>query len=77
MGNNLLAAAQQFMGQVVQNKADGNLANVPWKQTAIDAIMSGDQSKGQQLADNILQSLGFSSAEEAIQQGVQNLSRKR
>lgn len=77
MATNLLQLAQQFMGQVIQNKADQNMLNTPWKQAAIDAIMSGDQTKGQDLANNIIRSYGFSSPEEALQQGINNLSGKR
>lgn len=73
---NLLKAAQDFMGQVVSNNADKNLANVPWKKAAIDAILSGDQAKGEQLANNLLKSYGFSSPEEAVKQGLQNLGGK-
>ena len=76
MASNLLQAAQQFMGNVVQNKADKNLANVPWRQEAINAIISGDQAKGEELANNIMKSYGFSSPEEAVRQGLQNLSGK-
>ena len=74
MGTNLLQAAQQFVGQVVQNRAEGQLANVPWRQDALNAIMSGDRAKGEELAKNIMQSYGFSSPQEAIQRGLQNLS---
>lgn len=77
MANNILQAAQQFVGQVVQNNVVNKMANVPWKQEAINAIMSGDQAKGQELANNIMKSYGFSSPEEAIQQGLQNLNGKR
>lgn len=77
MGANLLQLSQQFIGQVVQNRADQNMINAPWKQPAIDAIMSGDQKKGMELANNIMQSYGFSSPEEAVRQGIQNLSRKK
>lgn len=76
MANNFLQAAQQFIGNVIQNNATNNLANVPWKQDAINAITSGDQAKGQELANNILKSYGFSSPEEAIQKGFQNLNGK-
>lgn len=72
--NNLLTAAQQFIGQVVQNRMQQNMVNAPWRDAAIQAIQNGDQQKGQQLAQNILQSYGFSSPEEAIQVGLQNLS---
>lgn len=76
MENNLLQAAQQFVGQIIQNKADKNLANTPWRQSALDAIMSGDKTKGEELAANIMRSYGFSSPEEAVQIGLQNLSKK-
>lgn len=77
MANNLLQYAQQFVGSILQNKAEGNLQNTPWKESALNAIMSGDQKTGQELAQNILNSYGFSSPEEAVQQGLQNLGRKR
>lgn len=74
--SNLLSAAQQFIGQVVQNGVQKNLMNAPWAGAAIQAIQSGDQQTGQQLAQNIIQSCGFSSPEEAVQKGLQNLSRR-
>lgn len=74
MANNIFQAAQQFVGRVVQNNAVDKMANVPWKQDAINAILSGDQTKVQELANNVMQSYGFSSPEEAIQQGLQNLN---
>lgn len=76
MASNFLQAAQQFVGQVVQNNIVNRMANVPWKQEAINAIMSGDKAKGQELANNIMQSYGFSSPEEAVRQGLQNLNGK-
>lgn len=75
MGINLLQTAQQFMHQVIQNNATDSLANTPWRQAAIDAIQSGDQKKGEELANNILQSYGFSSPQEAIQSYLQNMKR--
>lgn len=74
---NLLSAAQQFMGQVIQNNLQNNMLNAPWRDSAIQAIQNGDQQTGQQLAQNIIQSCGFSSPEEAIRQGLQNLSVRR
>lgn len=74
---NLLSAAQQFIGQVRQSGADQNMVNAPWKEAALNAIMSGDQAKGQELAQNIMRTYGFSSPEEAVRQGLQNLSGKR
>ena len=76
MGNSLLQAAQSFMQNIRQNNQENNLANTPWKQAAIDAIMSGDQAKGQELANNILKSYGFSSPEEAIQSYYNNMGGK-
>lgn len=76
MASNFLQAAQQFVGQAVQNNIVNRMANVPWKQDAINAIMSGDKAKGQELANNIMQSYGFSSPEEAVRQGLQNLNSK-
>lgn len=76
MASNFLQAAQQFVGQAVQNNIVNRMANVPWKQEAINAIMSGDKAKGQELANNIMQSYGFSSPEEAVRQGLQNLNGK-
>lgn len=76
MVNNLLQVAQSFMQQIRQNNAENNLANTPWRKAAIDAIMSGDQEKGQELANNILKSYGFSSPEEAIQSYYNNMGAK-
>lgn len=73
MDNNLFQAAQNFIGNVQKNNAEGNLMNVPWKQAAISAIMSGDQAKCKELAQNVMKSYGFSSPEEAVQQGFNNL----
>ena len=77
MNNPLLAAAQQVMSSIVQNNMQGNLMNTPWRDSAIQAIQSGDEQTGQQLADNIIKSCGFSSPQEAIQQGLANLSKRR
>ena len=75
--NNLLTAAQQFIGQVMINNLQKNMVNAPWKDAALQAIQNGDQQAGQQLAQNIMQSYGFSSPEEAVRQGLQNLSSKK
>lgn len=74
MGSNFLQAAQQFIGQAIQNNVVNKMANVPWKQAAINAILSGDQAKMEELANNVMQSYGFSSPEEAVQQGFKNLN---
>lgn len=72
--NNLLSAAQQFIGQVVSSNLQASMLNTPWRDSAIQAIQTGDQQTGQQLAQNIMQSYGFTSPEEAIRVGLQNLS---
>ena len=75
--NNLLTMAQQFISQVLMNNMQNNMIDAPWRDSAIQAIQNGDQQVGQQLAQNIIQSCGFSSPEEAVRQGLQNLSQKR
>lgn len=75
--SNLLLAAQQFMGQIVQNKLQNQLMNAPWRDAAINAIQTGDQKTCQDLAQNIINSCGFSSPEEAIQKGLQNIASGR
>lgn len=73
---NLFQAAQQFVGQVFQNNMQNQLMTTPWANTALQAIQNGDQATCQKLATNIMKSYGFSSPEEAVQQGLANLSRK-
>lgn len=75
--NNLLSSAQQFIGQIIMNNLQQNMVNAPWRDAAIQAIQNGDQKSGQELAQNIIQSYGFSSPEEAVRQGLQNLSQRR
>ena len=36
-----------------------SMPNTPWKDAAINAIMSGDAQAGQQIANNIMQSMGI------------------
>lgn len=36
-----------------------NMPDAPWKDAAINAIMSGDAQAGQQIANNIMQSMGM------------------
>lgn len=47
-----------FAQQLVQTNQN-NLPNVPWRDAAINAIMSGDAQAGQQIANNIMQSMGM------------------
>lgn len=75
--SNLLSAAQQFMGQIIQNKMQNQLENAPWRDAAINAIQTGDQKTCQGLAENIIKSCGFSSPEEAIQKGLENIASRK
>lgn len=47
-----------FAQRLVQTNQN-NLPNVPWRDAAINAIMSGDAQAGQQIANNIMQSMGM------------------
>lgn len=47
-----------FAQQLVQTNQN-NLPNTPWRDAAINAIMSGDAQAGQQIANNIMQSMGM------------------
>ena len=47
-----------FAQQLVQTNQN-NLPNAPWRDAAINAIMSGDAQAGQQIANNIMQSMGM------------------
>ena len=62
MNNNILLMAQQF---IRNNKS--NIPNTPWAQSAINAIMNGDEKSGMQIADNLCKSYGMTK-EEVIQQ---------
>lgn len=46
-----------FAQRLVQTNQN-NLPNAPWRDAAINAIMSGDAQAGQQIANNIMQSMG-------------------
>lgn len=47
-----------FAQRLVQSNQN-NLPNTPWRDSAINAIMSGDAQAGQQIANNIMQSMGM------------------
>ena len=47
-----------FAQRLVQTN-QSNLPNAPWRDAAINAIMSGDAQAGQQIANNIMQSMGM------------------
>lgn len=47
-----------FAQRLVQSNQN-NLPNAPWRDAAINAIMSGDAQAGQQIANNIMQSMGM------------------
>ena len=54
MNNQMLNFAQQL----VKTNQD-NIPNAPWKEAAINAILSGDAQAGQQMAQNLMQSMGM------------------
>ena len=47
-----------FAQRLVQTNQN-YLPNAPWRDAAINAIMSGDAQAGQQIANNIMQSMGM------------------
>ena len=47
-----------FAQRLVQTNQN-NLPNAPWRDAAINAIMSSDAQAGQQIANNIMQSMGM------------------
>lgn len=55
-----------FAQRLVQTNQN-NLPNAPWRDAAINAIMSGDAQAGQQIANNIMQSMGMTK-EQMIEQ---------
>lgn len=80
MGDNkmgILETAQNIFGTILKNKGQNQLPNTPWRDAAIQAIMNGDKAKGEEIARNIMSSYGFSSPDEAIQKGMQNITNKR
>ena len=54
MNNQMLNFAQQLV-KTNQN----NIPNAPWRDAAINAILSGDAQAGQQMAQNLMQSMGM------------------
>lgn len=63
---NMLNIAQQVLSVALQNSNRGSMVNTPWRDAAINAIKNGDAASGQQLADNLVHSFGFSSQQEAL-----------
>ena len=63
MPNNPLLYFAQKMIQSNQNK----IPNTPWAQAAVNAIMTGDDNAGQQIAQNLCNSNGVTK-EQALQQ---------
>lgn len=47
-----------FAQRLVQTNQN-NLPNAPWRDAAINAIMTGDAQAGRQIANNIMQSMGM------------------
>lgn len=68
MNNQMLNFAQQL----VKTNQD-NIPNAPWKEAAINAILSGDVQAGRQMAQNLMQSMGMTK-EEIIQTARQRMN---
>lgn len=68
MNNQMLNFAQQLI-----KTNQGNIPNTPWKEAAINAILSGDAQAGQQMAQNLMQSMGMSK-EQIIQIARQRMN---
>lgn len=56
MANPLLMMAQAVLQKGMNQMPNGN---APWAAAAINAIMTGDDKAGQQIANNIVQSMGM------------------
>lgn len=63
MTNQVIMAFAQRMIQQNQNR----IPNTPWAQSAVNAIMSGDERMGSQIADNLCRSYGVT-REQGLQQ---------
>lgn len=70
MANPILTMAQAVLQKGMNNIPN---ANAPWAAAAINAIMTGDSKTGEQIANNICQSLGMTK-EQAMADVRQNLN---
>ena len=61
-----------FVQQLVKTNQD-NIPNAPWKEAAINAILSGDAQAGQQMAQNLMQTMGMTK-EQIIQTARQRMN---
>lgn len=68
MNNQML----NFVQQLVKTNQD-NIPNAPWKEAAINAILSGDAQTGQQMAQNLMQTMGMTK-EQIIQTARQRMN---
>lgn len=68
MSNMGLGNMISFAMQAIQK--NNNIPNTPLNQNMINAIQNGDTAKGEELANNIIQSMGLS-RDEALNQARQ------
>lgn len=68
---NLMQLAQNLVQLKLQQNP--NIPNTPWAQQGINAIMNGDASTGEALANNILKSYGLTK-EQALSMAPQLLN---
>ena len=69
---NYLGIAQQVINYAMKNGNKNGMVNAPWRDAAIQAIINGDAKIGQELANNIVSSYGYSSQQEAAQSWLQS-----
>ncbi len=69
MANPMIQMAQAVLQKGMNQMPNGN---APWAAAAINAIMTGDEKTGQQIANNLCQSMGLT-PEQAVAQVRQNL----
>lgn len=69
MANPMVQMAQAVLQRGMNQMPNGN---APWAAAAINAIMTGDEKTGQQIANNLCQSMGMT-PQQAVAQVRQNL----
>ena len=60
-------------GQQLVNANQNNIPNPPWAEAAINAVMNGDAKAGEQIANNLMQSMGMNK-EQAMQMARQRFN---
>lgn len=74
---NNLQMAQQIVSKMTQGQLQNASQSAPWAGAALQAIQTGNMQLGNELANNIIASYGYSSQEEAINACLQRYQGKR